>query len=169
MGIQTLEVISVNIWQIVLSLLNLLIMFLIIKKFLFKPVKKMMDERKKQVERIYDDANRDRQDAASMKKDYEEHLATARAEADAIVRRATETANARNDAIIAEANAEAAHLKQKAETEINMEKRRMLREVRGEISDLAVSIASKVVEKEIDRKAYDGFVDDFIENVGEEE
>lgn len=165
--VQNLEVISVNIWQIVISLINLLIMFLILKKFLFKPVKKMMDERRKQVDKIYDDAQKDKEAASDLKNQYEEHMSNARAEADAIVRRATETANARGESIIAEATGTAAHLKQKAEEEIALEKRRMLNEVRGEISELAVDIASKVVEKEIDRKAYDSFVDDFIQNVGE--
>ena len=165
---QSLEVISVNIWQIVISLLNLLIMFLILKKFLFKPVKNVMAQRQQQVDAVYSDARADREAAAKERQEYEALLSANRAEADAIVRRATESANARSESILQEATAEAAHMKQKAEEEIALEKRRMLTEVRGEISGLAVDIASKVVEKEIDQKAYDGFVDDFIRNVGEE-
>ena len=52
--------------------------------------------------------------------------------------------------------------------EIELQKQQMLKDVQGEISDLAVSIASKVVEKEVSRQEYDGFVDDFIRNVGEQ-
>ena len=165
---QTLDVISVNLWQILISLANLLVMFLILQKFLFKPVQKVVNERQAQVGRIYDDANQDRNAAASMKQEYEARLATARDEADSLVRNAVATAQRRSDAIVAEAAGQASHLKQKAEEEIAREKQQMLFDVRSEISDMAVSIASKVVEREIDKKDHDHFVEEFIRNVGEQ-
>ena len=166
---QSLDIISVNIWDILISLANLLIMLFIVKKFLFKPVMKVMQERQNQVEKIYDDANQDRSDAAGMKQEYEQRLAAAREEADGLVRNAVQTAQRRGDAIVAEAASQASHLKQKAEEEIAMEKKQMLRSVQGEISDMAVSIASKVVEREIQQKDHDAFVDEFIKNVGEKQ
>ena len=166
---QSLDIISVNIWDILISLANLLIMLWIVKKFLFKPVMKVMQERQNQVEKIYDDANQDRSDAAGMKLEYEQRLAAAREEADGLVRNAVQTAQRRGDAIVAEAASQASHLKQKAEEEIAMEKKQMLRSVQGEISDMAVTIASKVVEREIQQKDHDAFVDEFIKNVGEKQ
>ena len=53
---QNLDVISVNIWLIIISLCNLVILFLIIKKFLYKPVKKMLAERQNQLDKKYSDA-----------------------------------------------------------------------------------------------------------------
>ena len=85
-----------------------------------------------------------------------------------MIRTATQTAQQKGDQIVADAKAQASHAKQKAEAEIEMQKKQMLKDVQGEISDLAVSIASKVVEKEVSRQDYDGFVDDFIRNVGEQ-
>lgn len=166
---QSLEIISVNIWSILVSLANLLIMFLILKRFLFKPVQKMMAARKQQVDQIYQDAKENRDSAINMKQEYEARLATAREEADGLVRNAVQTAQRKGDAIVAEANSQASHLKQKAEQEIAQEKRQMLQDVRGEISDIAVSIASKVVEREVKKQDYDGFVDEFIKNVGEQQ
>ena len=166
---QSLEIISVNIWSILVSLANLLIMFLILKRFLFKPVKKMMAARKQQVDQIYQDAKENRDSAINMKQEYEARLATAREEADGLVRNAVQTAQRKGDAIVAEANSQASHLKQKAEQEIAQEKKQMLQDVRGEISDIAVSIASKVVEREVKKQDYDGFVDEFIKNVGEQQ
>ena len=163
-----LDIISVNLWDILISLANLLIMFLIVKKFLFKPVMKIMNARQEQVDKIYDDANQDRSEAAGMKKEYENRLATAREEADGLVRSAVQTAQRRSDAILAEANSQVSHLKQKAEEDIAMEKQQMLKSVQSEISDMAVSIAAKVVEREIQKKDHDAFVDEFIRNVGEE-
>ena len=165
---QTLDVISVNLWQILISLANLLVMFLILKKFLFKPVQKVVAQREEQVGRIYEDANQDRNAAASMKQEYEARLATAREEADTLVRNAVTTAQRRGDAIVQEASNQASHLRQKAEEEIARDKRQMLLDVRSEISDMAVSIASKVVEREIDKKDHEHFVEEFIRNVGEQ-
>lgn len=168
MSMQSLDVISVNLWQILISLANLLVMFLILKHFLFKPVMKMMAARQAQVDKIYDDANEDRTQAADMKQEYEQRLATAREEADGLVRNAVTTAQRRGDAIVAEANSQASHIKQKAEEEIALEKKQMLMNVRSEISDMAVSIASKVVEREIQKEDHENFMDEFIRNVGEE-
>ena len=165
---QSLDIISVNIWEILISLANLLIMFLILKRFLFKPVQKMFETRKQQVDQIYSEADKSRTAAESMKQEYETKMATAREEADALVRSAVQTAQRRSDAIVAEASSQASHLKQKAEEEIEKEKRQMLLDVKSEISDIAVSIASKVVEREIKPEDHQTFVDEFIRNVGEQ-
>lgn len=165
---QSLEIISVNIWSILVSLANLLIMFLILKRFLFKPVQKMMAARKQQVDQIYQDAKENRDSAINMKQEYEARLAAAREEADGLVRNAVNTAQRKSDQIVNEASAQASRLKQKAEEEIAMERKQMLADVRGELSDIAVSIASKVVEREIQPKDHEAFMDEFIKNVGEQ-
>ena len=164
---QSLEIISVNIWSILVSLANLLIMFLILKRFLFKPVQKMMAARKQQVDQIYQDAKENRDSAINMKQEYEARLATAREEADGLVRNAVQTAQRKGDAIVAEANSQASHLKQKAEQEIEQEKRKAFQDVKNELSGIAVDIASKVVSREIDEKDHVQLVEDFIKNVGE--
>ena len=164
---QSLDIISVNIWQILISLINLLIIYRILKKFLFKPVQKVMNERQAQVDRIYGDANQSKAQAEQMKQEYEQKLASAREEADGLVKNAVQTAQKRSDQMVSEASAQASRIKQKADEEIAQQRKKMLQDVRDEISDLAVEIASKVVEREISPRDYDGFVDEFIRNVGE--
>ena len=164
---QSLDIISVNIWNILISLANLLIIFLILKKFLFKPVQKVMNTRQEQVDKIYSEADESRAEATQMKQEYEQRLANARQEADSMIKSAALTAQRRGDQIVSEAKSQASHVKQKAEEEIAQQKKQMLQDVRSEISDLAVDIASKVVAREINQKDYEGFVDDFIQNVGE--
>ena len=166
---QSLEIISVNLWQILISLANLLIIFTILKRFLFKPVQNIMAARQEQVDKLYGDAEADRDAAKDMKQEYETRLATAREEADGIVKNAVQTAQRKGDAILAEASTQASRMKQKAEEEISMERKQMLMDVRSEISDIAVSIASKVVEREVQKKDHDSFVDEFIRNVGEQQ
>lgn len=168
MSVQSLDIISVNLWQILISLANLLIIFFILKRFLFKPVQKVMQARQDQVNKLYGEAEESRSAAAGMKQEYEARLASAREEADGLVRTAVQTAQRKSDQIVAEASGQASRLKQKAEEEIAMERRQMLSGVREEISDLAVGIASKVVEREIRPEDHEAFVDEFIRNVGDE-
>lgn len=168
MGIQTLDIVSANLWEILISLANLLILFLLFKKFLFKPVQNVLNQRQAQVDKIYDDAAQDKAAAADMKQEYETRLDAAREEADTLVRNAVQTAQRKSDQIVADANSQASHLKQKAEEEIALEKKQMLLDVKSEISEMAVNIASKVVEREIQKKDHENFVDEFIRNVGEQ-
>ena len=166
---QSLDIISVNLWQILISLANLLIMFLILKRFLFKPVQNVRAARQEQVDKLYGDAEEDRNAAKGMKEEYEARLATAREEADGIVKNAVLSAQRKGDAILSEASAQASHMKQKAQDEIAQEKKQMLSGVRSEISDIAVEIASKIVGREVRKEDHESFVDDFIRNVGEQQ
>lgn len=168
MPIQSLDIISVNIWQILISLANLLIVFHIAKKFLFKPVQKMMASRQAEVDAVYHDADQAKASAESMKTEYEAKLSGAKQEADQIVRTAQANAQRKSDSILEEATAKAEHMKKKAEEEIAAEKRQMIADVRSEISDMAVSIASKVVEREVKEQDHKHFIDEFIKNVGDQ-
>ena len=167
MMVQSLDIISVNIWQILISLINLLILFLILKKFLFKPVQNMMSAREAQVNKVYSDADARLEKATQMKQEYEKRLSEARDEADSLVKNATNTAQKRGDQLLSDAQQQASRLKQKAQEEIEQQKKQMLNEVRQDISGLAVDIAAKVIEREINQGDYDAFVDEFIRNVGD--
>lgn len=168
MSTQTLDIISVNLWQILISLANLLILFLGLKKFLYKPVKKIIADRQAQVAQVYCEADENLKKADSMKAEYESRLAGAREEADTIVRNATQSAQIRSDAMLAEAGEQVSRMKQKAEEDIRQERRQMVDDVRGQISDLAVNIASKIVEREVKKEDHENFVEEFIKNVGDE-
>ena len=164
---QSLDIISVNIWDIIISLANLLVMFLILRRFLFKPVQRMFDMRRKQVEDIYAEAREERSQAEDMKQEYETRMASAREEADGLVRNAVQTAQRRSDAIVQEAKSEATHLKQKAESEIEQEKRKAYSELMGEISGMAADIAGRMVEREINPDDHRELVEEFIKSAGE--
>ena len=85
MSVQSLDIISVNLWQILISLANLLIVTFILKHFLFKRVQAVLSARQEQVSKIYGEAEESRNTAVSMKQEYEARLASAREEADGLV------------------------------------------------------------------------------------
>ena len=168
MSVQSLDIISVNLWQILISLANLLIVTFILKHFLFKRVQAVLSARQEQVSKIYGEALESRNTAASLMQFFVARVPPPRVYGAGVVRTAVVTAQRKGDQIVAEASGQASRLKQKAEEEIAMERRQMLTGVRKEISDLAVGIASKVVEREIQPKDHEAFVDEFIRNVGDE-
>ena len=161
------EFISITPWTIVFQICNLLILFMLIKKFLFKRVMAVLDKRQQEIDGIYDAAGKDRDEAAQMKAEYAERMSSARDEADRLVRNAVDTAQHRGDAIVEEAQAQAAHMKQRAETEIEQERKKAYNELVGEISGMAADIAGKMVEREINAEDHRELVDEFIRNAGE--
>ena len=93
----TESIFSVSGWQLLFTLINLVIDYLILKKFLYQPVKKMFAQRQAEVEDTYKKADEANADATSLKQQYEQKMAGAREEADAIVRNATGRAQVRSD------------------------------------------------------------------------
>ncbi len=151
------------------TLLNTLILFLVLKHFLFKPVNKILDERKEKVEKTYKEADDKLTEASRLETEYTEKLANAKAESAEIVKNATKRAQLRSDEIIAEAKTEASGLIVKANADIKKEKKRAVNQIKDEISDIALMVAEKVVEKEISPKDHERLIENFISEFGEDD
>ena len=154
-------------WTFLAQICNLMIQLVIFKKFLLKPVKQVIADRKAKADSEIADAQKLRTEAEAMKAEYEQNLQNARTEANQIVATAQKTATARSEEIVGEARAQAAALKQKAEADIAQERKKAVNEVKDEIGGMAMEIASKVVEREISEKDHKDLIDEFIKNVGE--
>ena len=159
--------IGFNPWTALFTLLNLVLTFLILKKFLFKPVTKMIDDRQREIDELYADANTAKQDAESMRDDYTRKLSEAKETSAQIVAEATQEANRRSDEIIRQARQDADALRQKAGADIDLEKKKALNEVKGDISRIALDIAGKVVERELDEKDQERLIEGFLRQMGE--
>lgn len=154
-------------WTFLAQICNLMIQLLIFKKFLLKPIRQVIADRKAKADSEIADAQKMRTEAEAMKAEYEQNLQNARTEANQIVAAAQKTATARSEEIVGEARAQAAALKQKAEADIAQERKKAVNEVKDEIGGIAMEIASKVVEREISEKDHKDLIDEFIKNVGE--
>lgn len=154
-------------WTFLAQICNLMIQLVIFKKFLLKPIKQVIADRKAKADSEIADAQKLRTEAEAMKAEYEQNLQNARTEANQIMTAAQKTATARSEEIVGEARAQAAALKQKAEADIAQERKKAVNEVKDEIGGIAMEIASKVVEREISEKDHKDLIDEFIKNVGE--
>lgn len=163
----TLDLVSIVPWDIVTQLINLLLLFLLLKHFLFKPVQNILNARQAAIDKSYADADSALNKAEELRDEYEKRIADAKAEATDIVKSATRKAQANGEEIIRDAQAQAAHLLEKADVQIEQEKKKAMNELKDEISGIAVDIASKVVEREIDEKDHEALISEFIKGVGE--
>lgn len=162
------EFISITPWTAVFSICNLLILCHIVKKLLFKPVNDVLEKRQKEIDDTYNAANSKLGDAEKLKQEYAQKMNTARSEADGIVRSAMDSARRRSDEIVGDAQAQASRIKQKAQEEIEQEKRKAFAELQGELSGMAVDIAARMMGREITQEDQDALVGDFLRNAGDD-
>ncbi len=161
--------VSINPTTIIFTLINVLIIFLIFRIFLYKPVCKILDQRKEMAAKEIAEAQAAKESAQKTEQEYMERLAVAKEEAAEIMKQATARAQAREEEIISEANQKASEIRVKAEEAIERDKKRAMNEIKDEISDIVILAATKVVEKEISAKDNEDIISNFLVNVNAEE
>ena len=160
------SLVTVAPWTFIAQILNLLIQAALFKKFLFKPVKKMLAAREEEVQAIYSNAEKAQTEAEQMRSEYTERLSMAKAEAAEIVGSATRRATVRSEEILRESSQQAAAMMKKAENTIEQERRKAMNELKDEVASLSVMIASKVVERDVKEADHERFIEEFIDKVG---
>ncbi len=161
------EFLSIEPGTIIFTLFNLLILFLFIRHFLFNKINAVLESRQNEVQKAFDDAEQATEKAKQLEEEYSDKILKAKEESAEIVKNATKKAQLRSDDIINEAKTDAGNIISKANSDIEREKKRAINQMKDEISDMALAIASKVIEKEIDDKDNDKLIEEFITNVGD--
>ncbi len=165
---QSLPIISINLWEMLFALLNLLILFLLVKKFLYQPVKKMLAERQATIDNEYQEAEEAKRKALSDKQAYEEKLSGAEAEADGLIQSAVQTAQIREQQIIAEAKEKADGIRRQAEEDAKLELRKAEQTIKEEIVSVGTMLAGKVLERELNEEDHKKLIDSLIDEIGGE-
>ncbi len=160
--------IGVNFWTALFVLLNTLTIFFVAKKYLVGPVMKIIKERQTEIDDLYADAENAKTQAEAMRDDYDRKLAQAQETSDRIVREAVSRGQAKEFEILTEARQQSQVIRDKAYQDIEQERRKARDELKGEISQLAVDIASKVVEREITSQDHEALIDEFIQGIGDD-
>ena len=159
--------VGINPWTALFTFCNMLITFSVLKHFLFEPVKKMIDDRQNEIDTMYADADAAKQKAAALETEYQAHLQSIKDERDAMLREATRRAQKREEEIVGEAKTEAANIRAAAEADIAQERKKAVNDLKNEIGGMAMEIAGKVIEREINEEDHAKLIDEFIANVGE--
>lgn len=159
--------IGVDFWQALFTLLNTLTIYFVAKKFLFVPVKNMIDQRQREIDELYSEASSARSSARSMEAEYQQKLSAAAETGERMVREAVARGQSREEEILRQANAEASAILDKAAADIAVEKKKALNDAKDEISDMAMAIAEKVVAREINEADHAKLVEGFINELGD--
>ena len=145
---------------------NLLALYFILKRILFKPVTEFMDNRAKSIRDSLENAERTKAEAYELRRMYAEQLGSAKQEADRILNEARSRGGREYDAIIEAAKHEAERILEKAREEIERERKLMLKEVKNQLATLALAAASKVLEANMDTESNRALVNKFIDEAG---
>ena len=165
---QPSEIISVNIWQIVVSLCNLVILFLIVKKFLYKPVCKMLKDREELLENQKQEAQKNLEEAQSTKEELLKELAGANLKAEEILADATVQAERRREKIAEAARAEAEDIVRMAKAEAELAKKQAEAEIKTQIGEVSFALGEKLIEREIKEEDHHQLIDSFISKIGDD-
>ena len=147
--------------------LSMLVLFSLLSYLLFNPVRDMLEKRKQRVFDEQETAKRERQEATIYKEEYEQKLKEIKKEAEEILSEARKKAMKNEAKIVAEAKEEAARIMERANAEIELEKKHALDDMKQEMIAIATMMAQKVVTASIDTKVQEGLIEDTLKEMGE--
>lgn len=146
---------------------SFLLLVLLIKKFAWGNITSILDQRAQKIADDIDGAETARKKAEKLVQEREDALAGSREEATAILENAKETAEKNKAGILADATAEAGRLKEKAKQEIAQSKEEALQSIKGQVADLSVDLAGKILGQTLDKEAQRQLIDSYIDKLGE--
>ena len=162
-----LDIISVNLWTILISLANLAILYALLKKFLYKPVTNMLAARQAELDAQYAAAAEAEKTATASRDAYTAKLAGARAEAEGIIHDATVSANRRGDKIVAEAREKAEGIVRQGELEAEMEKKKAQESIKREITEVSAALTEQLLSREMNSEDHRKMIDSFLQGIGD--
>ncbi|HIR12514.1 MAG TPA: F0F1 ATP synthase subunit B [Candidatus Choladousia intestinavium] len=149
-------------WNLLFNAINIIILFLLLKHFLFKPVNQIIEKRREEAEQQFKEAKDLTDQAQKTKKQYEESLRSAEEEKSKIVAQARREAAGEYSRIVEEAHEKADSILDKAKAEAELEKEKVLQKAHAEIKDMVVTATTKIVTRkdnaENDKALYDEFL-----------
>lgn len=152
--------------QIGLHILNVIIMFFVLKLFIYKPILKFMKAREHSFADKVDELDNREKELLQQKAQYEDLMAKAQSEAAEIVTASNEMARDHAREILDNAKEHAHELVVRAKKEIEMEKVQARADMRTQITEMSIQIAEKVLEREVSLEDNHKIIDEFFERVG---
>jgi len=152
--------------ELVYSLIAFAVLLLMFKKFGFAPVKKAMEDRTERIRKDLDQAESAKTEAESILDEYKKKLADAKSESNRIIDEARQQAEKIKADITESANKEVAEQKEKATQDIESARNAAIASLQTSVASMAIELAEKVVEKNLDRDTNQRLIDSFIEKVG---
>ncbi|SFX10313.1 F0F1 ATP synthase subunit B [Ruminococcus sp. XPD3002] len=149
-------------WSIFEAVANVIILFVLLRIFLFKPINKIKDERTRTVQDDLDSAKKAKEEAEALRQQYDDSISSAKEEANKIIMKAHEDAEADKTMIMKKSQEEAEEIVTAAGKAAENERKRIIQQAQSQIADLAIAAASKVVGANLDDEKNRRLVDEFL-------
>ncbi len=149
-------------WSIVEAVANVIILFVLLRIFLFKPINKIMDARTQSIQNDIDSAKKAKEEAEELRHQYDDSISSAKEEANRIIMKAHDDAEADKAALIRKSQEEAEEIITAAGKTAENERKRVLQQAQSQIADLAIEAASKIVGANLDDDNNRRLVDEFL-------
>jgi F-type H+-transporting ATPase subunit b len=159
------EAFSVDVWKLAFQVINFLILLYLLNRFLFKPVLARLDERSAKIAKGLEDAKVAARDRELARAEREAAVAEARKEANEMIARANKIAEDTRNEILTSARADAEKVSTRAREEIVAEKDKAMAEIRGQVAELALAAAGKLVRRQMDDPTQRRLVEEFLAEV----
>ena len=153
--------------NLVFTIINLLVLYLLMKKFLFGPIIKVMDVRKAMIDQQFAGAKEQEDRAKALKEQYEGALKSAREESFQIMEQARKEAKAQADKTVEDTQAKVSAMLAKAQEDINTERENAMRQMKDDVASLAMEAAGKIIGKNSGADQDLSLYDQFIEKAGD--
>ena len=153
--------------NLVFTIINLLVLYLLMKKFLFGPIIKVMDERKAMIDQQFAGAKAQEDQAKALKEQYEGALKSAREESFQIMEQARKEAKAQADKTVEDTQAKVSAMLAKAQEDINTERENAMRQMKDDVASLAMEAAGKIIGKNSGADQDLSLYDQVIEKAGD--
>ncbi len=160
-----MEALGINLGLLIVQIIAFIIVFLTLNAWVYKPMLNMMETRKQKIAQGLEDARVAAEARANAEKEAAKVIAEAQAEAAKVVREATERAATAGNDVKAAAAAEAAKAREAAIAEAEVERNRILGDLRGQVASLAIAAANKLVGEALDEKKQRALLDEFFSGV----
>ncbi len=154
--------------SIVITMINLIVLFLVLRWLLWRPVSEFLEKRRQSVISDIEAAKDDRQRAEELVEQHKKLIDEGRQEAASIIEAAGRQAEARREEILAQAQQEADAIVQRATVEISQQRERAVQELRQEVSTLAVAVAEKLLSRSLNAKDQGLLIKQATEELGED-
>ncbi|WP_053954734.1 F0F1 ATP synthase subunit B [Inediibacterium massiliense] len=159
--------VSLHGWTLVLQLLNTFILYIVLKKLLFKPVKEFMENRQNNIVKSIEEAEKKNKFADEMKKEYQGRIDSIEQQGRKMIEEASKKAEQRASSIVKEAEEEASKVMKRVQEETKREHEKLIHTLKDEVASLAVMAAGKIVNENLKEENHQKLIQDFLDEVGD--
>ena len=158
---------NLSFWNLLFTVINVIVLYLLLNKFLIGPVTAIMEKRETMIKNQLDHAKNTEDEAVALKEQWDEEMKQVHGKSSEILENAKKTAKNEYDKILKEADKEAEKIMKDAHKKIELEREKTLHDVQTEIADLAMAAATKIIAEHSNEQMNQSMYDQFLAKAGE--